>query len=178
MGRGAWWATVHGITKSQTWLSMHTCIQNIISTCGAKMQLVMRYWSGLPCPPPRDLPNPGNEPRSLALQEDSLPSEPPRKLSVQFSCSVILTLCDPMVCSMPGLPVHHQLLKITQTHVHWVGDAIQPSHPLLSPSPPAFNLDQHQGLFKWVSSSHQMAKILKFQHQHQSFQWIFMPDFL
>ena len=88
--------------------------------------------------------------------------------SVTQSC---LTLCNPMDCSMPGLPVHHQLLKFTQTHVHWVSDAIQPSHPLLSPSPPALNLSQHQGLVKWVSSSHQAAKILEFQLQHQSFQW-------
>ena len=68
-----------------------------------------------------------------------------------------------------GLPVHHQLLESTQTHVHWVGDAIQPSHPLSSPSP-AINLSQHQGLFKWVNSSHQVAKVLEFQLQHQSFQ--------
>ena len=77
--------------------------------------------------------------------------------SVQFS-SVIQscpTLCNPMNCSTPGLPVHHQLLEFTQTHVHWVGDTIQPSHPLSSPSSPALNLSQHQGLFKWVSSSHQ-----------------------
>ena len=82
-----------------------------------------------------------------------------------------LTLCDPMNHSIPGLPVHHQLLEFTQTHVQWVGDAIQPSHPLLSPSPPALNLFQHQGLFQWVSSSHQVAKVLEFQLQHQSFQW-------
>ena len=69
--------------------------------------------------------------------------------SVDQSCP---TLCDPMDCSMPGIPVHHQLLKFTQTHVHWVGDAIQRSHPLSSPSPPAFNPSQHQSLFKWVSS--------------------------
>ena len=74
--------------------------------------------------------------------------------SVAQSC---LTLCDPMDCSTPGLPVHHQLPEFTQTHVHWVGDAIQPSHLLSSPSPPALNLSQHQGLFKWVSSSHQVA---------------------
>ena len=66
-----------------------------------------------------------------------------------------------MDCSMPGLPVHHQLPEFTQTHVHWVSDAIQPSHPLSSPSPPAFSLSQHQGLFKWVSSSHQVAKVLE-----------------
>ena len=95
--------------------------------------------------------------------------------SVQsFSCVV----CDPMDCSTPGLPVHHQLPEFTQTHVHWVGDAIQPSHPWPSPSPPAFNLSQPQRLFKWVSSSHQVAKVLEFQLQHQSFQWIFRTDLL
>ena len=67
---------------------------------------------------------------------------------IQFSSvtQLCLTLCDPMDCSMPGLPVHHQLLKLTQTHVHYTGDALQPPHPLLSPSPPSFNLSQHQGL--------------------------------
>ena len=93
--------------------------------------------------------------------------------SVQFSSLAQLcpTLCNPMKCSTPGLPVHYQLPESTQTHVHWVGDAIQPSHPLLSSSPPALNLSQHQVLFKWVSSSHQVAKVLEFQLQHQSFQW-------
>ena len=79
--------------------------------------------------------------------------------SVAQSC---LTLCDPTYHSMPGLPVHHQLPEPTQTHVHWVSDAIQPSHPLLSPSPPALNFSQHQGLFKWVSSLHQVAKYWSF----------------
>ena len=65
--------------------------------------------------------------------------------------------------SMPGLPVHHQLPESTQIHVHWVGDAIQPSHPLWSPSPFFFNISQHQALFQWVSSSHQVAKVLEFQ---------------
>ena len=82
-----------------------------------------------------------------------------------------------MDCSTPGLPVHHQLPELAQTHVHRVGDAIQPSHPLSSPSPPAFNLSQHQGLLQWVSSSHQVAKGLKLQLQHQSFQWIFKSVF-
>ena len=95
--------------------------------------------------------------------------------SVAQSC---LTLCNPMDCSMPGFPVHHQLLESAHTHVHWVGDAIQPSHPLSSPSLPAFNLSQHRDLFKWVSSSHQVAKVLEFQLQHQSFQWIFRTDIL
>ena len=85
---------------------------------------------------------------------------------------------NPMDCSTPGLPVHHQLPELAQTHVHRVGDAIQPSHPLSSPSPPTFNLSQHQGLFQWVSSSHQVARVLEFQLQHQSFQWIFRTDFL
>ena len=75
-----------------------------------------------------------------------------------------------MDCSMPGFPVHHHLLELAQTHVHRVGDAIQPFHPLSSPSPPALNLSQHQGLFQWVSFSHQVAKGLEFQLQHQSFQ--------
>ena len=93
--------------------------------------------------------------------------------SVAQSCP---TLRDPMNRRMPGLPVHHQLLEFTQTHVHWVGDAIQPSQPLLSPSPPALNLSQHQDLFKWVSSSHQVAKVLEFQLQHQSFKmdWMYL----
>ena len=85
-------------------------------------------------------------------------------------------LCDPMNHSTPGLPVHHQLLESTQTHVHWVSDAIQPSHPLSSPSPPALNLSQHQGRFQWVSSSHQVAKVLEFQLQNQSFQWTLRTD--
>ena len=97
--------------------------------------------------------------------------------SVSSVTQLCPTLCNPMDCSTPGLSVHHQLLEFTQAHVHWVGDAIQLSHPLSSPSP-AFNLSQHQGLFKWVSSSHQVAKVLEFKLQHQSFQWIFRTDFL
>ena len=88
-------------------------------------------------------------------------------LSIQFSsvAQSCLTLCDPMDCSMPGFPVHHQLQEPTQTHVYCVGDAIQPSHPLSAPSAPAFNLSQHQGLFKWVNFLHQVAKVLEFQLQ-------------
>ena len=93
--------------------------------------------------------------------------------SVQFSSVTqsCLTLCNPMNRSTPGLPVHHQLPEFTQTRVHQVSDAIQPSHPLSSPSPPAPNPSHHQGLFQWVSSSHEVAKVLEFQLQHQSFQW-------
>jgi len=87
-----------------------------------------------------------------------------KHLSLQFSAGTqsCLILCDPMDCSTLGLPVHHQLPEFTQTHVHWVGDTIQPSHPLSSPSLPAFNLPQHQGLFQWVGSSHQVARLLSF----------------
>ena len=109
------------------------------------------YWSRLPCSPPGDFPYPGI--KSMFLMSPAL-------AGVSFTTSTTwelvqllghVQLCDPMDCSTTGLPVHHQLLEFTQTHVHWVSDAIQPSHPLLSPSPPAFNLSQHQGLFKWVS---------------------------
>ena len=88
--------------------------------------------------------------------------------SVQFSSVAQLcpTLCDPMNHSMPGLPVHYQLPEFTQTHVHRVVDAMQPSHPLSSPSPPAPNPSQHQGLFQWVNSSHEVAKVLEFQLQY------------
>ena len=89
-----------------------------------------------------------------------------------------LTPCDPMDCSMPGSSVLFYLPECAETHVHWVGDAIQPSHPLSSPSSPAFSLSQHQGLYQWVGSSHQVAKVLELQLQHQSFQWIFRVDFL
>ena len=91
--------------------------------------------------------------------------------SVQFSSLTqsCPTLCDPMNRSTPGLPVHHQFPEFTQTHAHRVGDAIQPSHPLLSLSP-APNPSQHQGLFQWVSSSREVSKVLEFQLQHQSFQ--------
>ena len=142
------------------------------------------YWSGLPFPPPGDLPDPGMQLVYPTVAFRFFTSEPLVTIkpcligqfsSVTQSCPI---LCDPMICSMPGLPVHHQLPEFTQTHVHWVGDAIQLSHPLLSPSLPALNLSQHQSLFKWVSSSHWVAKVLEFQHQHQSFQWIFRMDFL
>ena len=92
--------------------------------------------------------------------------------SVSQSCP---TLCNPMDWSMPGFPVHHQLLEFAQA---WVSKAIQPSHPLSSPSPLTFNLSQHQGLFKWVGSSHQVVKVLELRLQYQSFQRIFKTDFL
>ena len=114
---------------------------------------------------------PGWRTRSHTLQWRSclLQLRPGQSVSsVTQSCP---TLCDPMNHSTPGLPVHHQLPEFTQTHVHWVGDAIQLSHPLSFPSPPVPNPSQHQGLFQWVNSSHEVTKVLEFQPQHQSFQW-------
>ena len=98
--------------------------------------------------------------RSITLTGDGITSVAVQFSSVTQSC---LTLCSPMDCSTPAFPVHHQLLEFAQTHVHLVSDAIQPSHPLSSPYPPAFSLSQHQGLFQGVSSLHQVAKILEFQ---------------
>ena len=98
-----------------------------------------------------------------------------------YCCSVTKacpTLCDPVDCSTPGSPVLHYFPEFAQTHVHWVGNAIQTSHSLLSTSPPALNLSQHQGLFQWVGFLHQVAKVLELQLQHQSFLWIFRVDFL
>ena len=94
--------------------------------------------------------------------------------SVAKSCP---TLCNPMDCNTPDLPVPHHLLEFAQVHVHWIGDAIQPSHPLMHSSS-SFNLSQHQDLFQGVGSLHQMAKVLILQLQHQSFQWLFRVDFL
>ena len=102
------------------------------------------------------------------------------KIMVQFSSITqsCPTVCDPTNHSTPGLPIHPELLESTQIHVHWVSDAVQPSHPLSSPSSPALNLSQHQGLFQGVSSSHEVVKVSEFQLQHRSFQWIFRTDFL
>ena len=188
---------------------MSDCKPMDCSPPGSSGILQARILEWMSCPPPRDLPDPGMEPTSPALQADSSPTKPSgktliwrylqpkllkhfkqkdaldkfqiafqrqlfiflhlqwgkkkKKAIVQFSsvAQLCLALCDPMDCSMPGLPIHCQLPEFTQTHVHWVGDAIQSSHALSSPSP-TFNLYQHLGLSKWVSSSHQMAKVLEF----------------
>ena len=107
--------------------------------------------------------------------EERLPIEP---VTTVIQVLSRVWLCDPRDCSTSGFPVLHYLLESAQICDHWVGDAIKPSYPLSPPSPPAFSLSQHQGLFKWVSSSHQVAKVLEFQLCHQSFQWIFRTDFL
>ena len=100
------------------------------------------------------------------------------KCAVQFSCSVVSNSLRPHGLQHTRPPCPSPTPRVTQTHVHWFSDAIQPSHPLSSPSPPTFNLSQHRGLFQWVCSLHQVAKVLEFQLQHQSFQWIFRTDFL
>ena len=154
MDREAWHAAVHGVTKNQTWLS---------------------DWTELNWNLHKGTQSIGNNLNQTSVKNDLnlLKSTQTRSFPVAQSCP---TLCDPMDWSLPGLPVHHQLLEFSQTWVHWVSDAIQPSHPLSSPSP-AFSLSQHQGLFQWVSSSHKLARILEFQLQHQSFQWIRRTDF-
>ena len=114
-------------------------------------------------------------PLYLCRLESGIPLSPPYS-PFSWVAQSCLTLCSAMDCSMPGLPVHHQLPEFTQTHVNWFDDAIQPSHPLSSRSLPAINLPQHQGLFRWISSSHQVTKVLELQHQ--SFQWIFWTYFL
>ena len=105
------------------------------------------------------------------------PSHPSHFSSVQFSPSVVSDSLRPHGLQHVRLTCP-SYLELAQTHVHWIGDAIQPSHPLSPSSPPAFNLSQHQGLFKWVSYSHQVAKVLELRLQHQPFQWIFRTDFL
>ena len=101
--------------------------------------------------------------KSWIIKKDPDAGEDKDRRRVQFSYSVMPNSLWPIDCSMPGFPVHHWLLEFAQTHVHWVGDAIQPSHPLSSPSPSAFNLSQYQSLFQEVSSSYQVAKILEYQ---------------
>ena len=119
--------------------------------------------------------------RDLSCLTTFLPYYFPYYFPSLCCCSVTklcLTLCNPTDCSTSGFPVLHYLLEFVQTHVHWVSDAMQPSHPLSPLSFPALNLSQHQGLFQWVSSSHQVPKVLEFQLHYQSFQWIFRVDFL
>ena len=189
MDRGIWQAIVHGVMKNQTWLSPCFCFAFLNWREIPQIQLLFpvslknwKNWKGFlqvlkfsefNFPPKLEIVIPtweGCWDDHVGTCTEKVHSNGLFQFSsVAQSCP---TLCDPMNRSMPGLPVHHQLPKSTQTHVPWVGDAIQSSHPLSSPSPPALNLSQHQGLFQWVSSSHQVAKVLEFQLQHQSFQWI------
>ena len=143
--------------------------------------LQARILEWLPCPPPGDSPHPGTEPESLTspvLAGRFFTTSATWEVQFSAVAQSCLTLCNPIDCSMLGLPLHHQLPEFTQAHVLWVGDTIQRFHPLSSPSLPILNLSQHQGLLKWVSFSHQVAKVLELQLQHQSFQWILRTDFL
>ena len=152
MDRGAWRAEVHGVSTSRTRLSDLT------------LTLSIQLWHLV-----------------VSLQCFNCCGFIIMCFNMIRYCCLVSQLCqtllDPMDCSTPGFPVLHYLLEFPQTHVHWVDEAIQPSNPLLLPSPPAFN-SQHQGLFQWVSSSHQVVKVLELQLQHQSLQWIFRADFL
>ena len=125
--------------------------------------------------------NPKHNQNTIQNKSKTQSKTNPKQQEVRFSsvAQSYPTFCDPMDCSMPGLPVHCQLPELALTQVHWISDAIQSSNPLPSPSPPAFSLSQHQGLFQWISSSHQVTKVsaLEFQLQHQSFQWIFRTNF-
>ena len=143
-------------------------------TCQAPLSMEFPrqgYWSGLLFSSPGIFPNQGYNPHLPHCQVDSLSTW-------QFRSVNQLTFCDPIYCSTPGFPVHQQHVELAQTHVHWVTDAIPPSHLLSSPSSPVFNLSQHQSLFQWVSYSHQVVKVLKLQLQHEFFQWIFRTYFL
>ena len=138
-------------------------------------EVILPYYHSTFCPQSPFWPEGLDTDRSgLGFQQNNLLA------SVQLSSVAQLcpTLCNPMDCSTPGLPVHQRLLESAQTHVHWIMDAIQPSHPLSSPSPPAFSLSQRQSLFQWVSSLYQVAKGMEFHLQLQSFQWIFRTDLL
>ena len=143
-------------------------------TLGSELLGKLPYWPGRPGSPQEWK---RKELFVRCLWSDNLPPDY-GPISVSSVAQSRLTLYDPVDCSTPGFPVHHQLLGPTQTHGHQFSDAIQPSHPLSSPSPPVPNPSQHQGLFQWVSSSQQVAKVLEFQLQYQSFQWIFRTDFL
>ena len=159
---------IKGKKKHQKTLSVaYTVLSNHLSI--SSVQLLSRIWL---CDP-MDCSLPGSSVHGIFQARVLKWGTVLIDVNFQFSsiAQSCLTLCNPMNRSMPGLPVHHQLLQSTQTHVHRVSDAIQSSHPLSSTSPPDLNLSQHQGLFQWVSSSHQVAKVLEFQLQHQSYQW-------
>ena len=187
MDKRAWWATVPGVTKSQTWLSdwteLNIYLPIIFSVCyyffnfsffifwflNFIWRFLICWWHYFGKIMPTELKFSGfiaNGIFSVSLHQFS---------SVAQSCPILCNLVDR---STSVLPVHHQLPEFTKNHVYWVGDTTQPSHPSSSPSPPAFNLSQHQGLFKWVSTSHQVAKVLEFQLQHQSSQWTPRTDLL
>ena len=157
MDREAWRAAIHGVAKSQTrlsnwtelnWIELNRLLINLLNMYSTSKTSILQ-WS------------------AFFIVQFSYPYMTTAKTTVSVHFSSVTrscpTLCDPMNRSTPGLPVHHQLPEFTQTHVHRVSDAIQPSHPLSSPFPPAPNPSQHQSLFQWVNSSHEVAKVLEFQ---------------
>ena len=164
MDREAWHGAIHGVAKSRTRLSNWTELKNgciVIYEFFNQVFKSFMFWTSFPKSNsefyfPYAVSSWATAELYEAINSVCMPGDG----LVAQSC---LTLCDPMNCSTPGLPVHHQLPEFTQTHVHWIGDAIQPSHPLSSPSPPAPNPSQHQSLFQWVNSSHEVAKVLEFQ---------------
>ena len=173
MDREAWHAAVHGVTKIRTrqsdWTELlHTCHSFFLSdrkstACYSFGRIwILRKFSSKPASTLFSL-----------WHMFLLRSKNCCCCSVANLCP---TLCNPMDCSMTGFPVPHHLQEFAQVHVHCIGDAVQPYHPLTSSSPSAFNLSQHQRLFQWVGCLHQMTKILELQLQHQSFQWIFRVD--
>ena len=189
MDGGAWWAAVHGVARSWTRLSDFTFIFPEMGWL-KKPPLKPHLQTQAPYISPELYPwkecHLGGSEIKILVHFNPSSVQPGGRLQacwmapVQFSsvAQSCLTPCDPMDYSTPGFPVHHQLPEFTHIHVCWVGDAIQPFQPLSSPSPPTFDLSQHPGLYKWVSSLHQVAKGLEFQLQHQSFQWIFRTDLL
>ena len=169
------------------WLLSHVWLLVTPRTIARQAPLSMgfprqEYWSGLPFSSPGDLPFfsfSRDWTHIFCISRQIVYHWATREALLWDCCcwSVIqlcLTLCDPMDCSTPGLPVSHHLPKFVQVHVHWIGDAIQPSHPLTLSSPSALSLSQHHGLFQWVGCSHQITKILELQHQsfHQVFRLI------
>ena len=151
---GAWWAAVYGVTQSRTWLKQLSS-SSMVSKGGKESftSASQAKWVSVDV----DSTSPPHHQKEITCVP--LYAEDSCYLTAQ-SCP---TLCDTVDCSTPGFPVHHQLPESAQTHVHWVGDAIQPSHLLSSPSPPAFNLSQHQSLSQGVSTSHQVAKVSELQ---------------
>ena len=172
-----WKVTVKSLCHVQLLATPWTAAYQAPPSMGLSRQ---EYWSGVPSSTPLFYAdwNLGN---INFGRENLIVSFTLKELSVQFSSVQSLSSAQHFVTpwiSSPGLPVDHQLPEFTQTHVHWVGDTIQPSHPLSAPSPLAPNPSQHQSLFKWVNSSHEVAKVLAFQLQHQSFQWTPRTDLL
>ena len=174
-----WTKPISGLCKNHHWMLLCYLGPDLICLCRRQGNRSLKTF--ILCPGVTQMVNGRASKPAKQLSPSHYPSRAFFLLHTSICCSVAklcLTLCDPMDGSMPGFPVLHHLPELVQIDIHWVRDIIQPSHPLSSPSPPAFNLSQHQGLFKWVSSLHQVTKVLELQLQHQSFQWIFMIDFL